>query len=128
MYWLCHADPSALFLGDEPIGPNDLLDLLRSGEQESDRLGGLAFLNACQTAESSEFGSFLDALHEVGLSGVIATEHQTIDTFAGPFGLDFLKAFLDDGQPIGECRSAAGAGCAAGPALRDVAVRRACES
>ena len=70
MYWLCHADPSALYLGDEAIGPNDLLDLLRSGEQGGDRLGGLAFLNACQTAESSEVGSFLDALYEVGLSGV----------------------------------------------------------
>ena len=128
MYWLCHADPSALYLGDEAIGANDLLDLLRSGEQGGDRLGGLAFLNACQTAESSEVGSFLDALYEVGLSGVIATEHQTIDTFAGPFGLDFLKAFLDEGQPIGEVLQRLRRGECRWACSTGRTVRRACAS
>jgi WD40 repeat protein len=100
IYWLCHADPTALILGDEPIGPNDLLDMLR-GDDDEDRLGGIAFLNACQTAESSADGCFLDALQEVGLSGIIATEQQTVDTFANPLGIDFLEAFLERGEAIG---------------------------
>ena len=100
MYWLCHATPSALVLNNEEISPGDLMDMFRS-QGDDDRLGGLAFLNACQTAESSEEGSFMDALNEVGLSGVIATEHQTVDTFAHPFGLDFLERFVMRGEPIG---------------------------
>lgn len=100
IYWLCHADPTALILDDEPIGPSDLLEMLR-GDDDDDRLGGIAFLNACQTAESTVEGSFLDALHEVGLSGIIATEQQTVDTFANPLGLDFLEAFLERGEAIG---------------------------
>src|SRR5262249_47477745 len=61
--------------------------------------------NACQTAEvpaDPAAGSFLDRLYEVRVSGVIATEQQTIDTFASPFGLDFLEAFLDEGKAVGE--------------------------
>ena len=100
MYWLCHATPSALVLNDEEVSPGDLMDMFR-GQGDEDRLGGLAFLNACQTAEASEQGSFMDALNEVGLSGVIATEHQTIDTFANPFGLEFLERFIKKGEPIG---------------------------
>src|SRR5262249_27699365 len=30
MYWLCHATPTALVLGDEEISPTDLLDMFRS--------------------------------------------------------------------------------------------------
>ena len=102
MYWLCHASAEALILNGEEVSPGDLLDLFRS-QADDDRLGGIAFLNACQTAEATEEGgSFMDALHEVGLSGVIATEQQTVDTFAHPFGLDFLEAFLYEGRPIGE--------------------------
>ncbi|HEX8202648.1 MAG TPA: AAA family ATPase, partial [Isosphaeraceae bacterium] len=101
MYWLCHASPSALELGGEPIRPADLAEMLQGAA--GNRFGGLAFLNACQTAEASEeVGSFLDALHEEGFSGIVATEHQTVDTFAHPFGLDFLEAFLDTGEPIGK--------------------------
>ena len=100
MYWLCHATPSALVLNDEEISPGELMDMFRS-QADEDRLGGLAFLNACQTAESSEQGSFMDALLEVGLSGVIATEHQTVDTFANPFGLEFLERFIKKDEPIG---------------------------
>src|SRR5262249_15109913 len=36
-----------------------------------------------------------------GMCGLIATEHQTIDTFAAPLGLDFLDAFLARGEPLG---------------------------
>ena len=32
---------------------------------------------------------------------MIATEQQTVDTFANPLGLDFLEAFLDHGEPVG---------------------------
>ena len=51
----------------------------------------LAFLNACQTAEAGSGGSFLDVLHSFGFTGAIATEQQTIDTFANEFGLAFLQ-------------------------------------
>ena len=101
IYWLSHAEPTALILDGEAIGPSELIDLLRGGDLEGDRLGGLAFLNACQTIEATESGSFLDTLHDLGLSGLVATEHQTINTFAAPFGIDFLTAFLDRGEPIG---------------------------
>ncbi len=89
-----------MILDDEPIGPNDLLDILR-GDEDDPRLGGIAFFNACQTAESSGDGSFLDAMQEVGLSGIIATEQQTVDTFANPLGIDFLEAFLTRNEPVG---------------------------
>ena len=62
----------------------------------------LAFLNACQTAESGSGGSFLDVLHSFGFTGAIATERQTIDNFANEFGLKFLQGFLREGKPLGE--------------------------
>ena len=62
----------------------------------------LAFLNACQTAEAGSGGSFLDVLHSFGFTGAIATERQTIDTFANEFGLAFLQGFLREGKPLGE--------------------------
>jgi WD40 repeat protein len=99
LFFLCHATPEALELGDDRVSPADLAELLQGALGA--RYGGLAFLNACRTAEEGQLGSFLGALHEEGFSGVIATEHQTIDTFALPFGLDFLEAFLDTGEPVG---------------------------
>src|SRR5262249_34173127 len=70
------------------------------------RGGGLVFLNACNTAEA---GSFLQAFYHLGMSGLIATEHQTIDTFACPFGLDFLDAFLAKGETVGSAWQRLGA-------------------
>ncbi len=62
----------------------------------------LAFLNACQTAEAGQTGSFLDVLHSFGFTGAIATEQQTIDNFANELGLSFLRGFLQEGRPLGE--------------------------
>jgi hypothetical protein len=95
MYWLCHADPTALVLGDDNVTPDDLVEICSGG------VGGLAFLNACRTAEPDQRGSFMEALYDVGLSGLVGTEEQTLDTFANQFGLDFLQAFLREGEPIG---------------------------
>ena len=64
--------------------------------------GMLAFLNACQTAEAGQTGSFLDVLHSFGFTGAIATEQQTIDNFANELGLAFLRGFLQEGRPLGE--------------------------
>ena len=61
----------------------------------------LAFLNACQTAESGQTGSFLEVLHSFGFTGAIATEQQTIDNFANELGLSFLQGFLNEGLPLG---------------------------
>ena len=103
VYWLSHATPSALVLGDEEITPRLLRRILRRDDSsDSPQLGGLAFLNACQTVESAEAGSFFDALHSLGFSGMVGTEHQTVDTFANPLGLTFLEEFLIQGQPIGQ--------------------------
>ena len=99
LYWLSHAEPDALVLGGEPISPRNIRKLLR--QDDEDQFGGLAFLNACQTAEGGTEGSFFEAFHNVGFAGMIGTEHQTIDQFANPLGLDFLEAFLDRGQPVG---------------------------
>src|SRR5262249_13261352 len=103
MYWLSHATPEALCLGRDEISPSDLKALLEGDDFKDEvRMGGLVFLNACRTAESGAAGSFFDALHECGLSGLVATEQQTVDHFASPLGLDFLEAFLDQGKPVGE--------------------------
>jgi hypothetical protein len=102
LYWLGHASPEYLQLGDERIGPADLRNLLRSFDNRERPEGMLAFLNACQTAEAGSGGSFLDVLHSFGFTGAIATEQQTIDTFANEFGLDFLQGFLREGKPLGE--------------------------
>jgi formylglycine-generating enzyme required for sulfatase activity len=99
LYWLSHASPEALVLAGEEISPRHLRKLLRQDDDEN--FGGLAFLNACQTAEGNVGGSFFEALHNVGFAGMIGTEHQTVDTFAHPLGLDFLEAFLDRGEPVG---------------------------
>ncbi len=102
LYWLSHASPEALVLSGEDISPSDLRELLRRKADDTVRFAGLAFLNACQTAEvAGKEGSFFEALDKAGFAGMIGTEHQTIDTFANPLGLDFLKAVLDDGQTVG---------------------------
>ena len=77
-------------------------NLLRSYDDRERPEGMLAFLNACQTAEAGSGGSFLDVLHSFGFTGAIATERQTIDTFANEFGIDFLRGFLREGKPLGE--------------------------
>src|SRR5262249_31693117 len=59
IYWLSHAVPSALNLGDRQISPRDLLRLFRDDDGRA-RFNGLAFLNACQSAETGEGESFLD--------------------------------------------------------------------
>ena len=102
LYWLGHATPDYLMLGDQRIAPSDLRNLLRSFDDRERPEGMLAFLNACQTAEAGSGGSFLDVLHSFGFTGAIATERQTIDTFANEFGLDFLQGFLREGKPLGE--------------------------
>lgn len=100
IYWLSHAEPAALVLDSETVTPSELYRWL-TDDEEDDGFGGIAFLNGCQTAERSS-DSFVDAFNEVGFSGIVGTEHQTIDTFASPFGMDFLESFLDKGEPIGK--------------------------
>ena len=109
LYWLSHASADALMLAGEPISPRNMRKLLRQEDDAS--FGGLAFLNACQTAEGGTSGSFFEAFHSVGFAGMIGTEHQTIDQFANPLGLDFLEAFLDRGEPLGPCYAICAGGC-----------------
>jgi hypothetical protein len=99
LYCLCHADPSALFLGREPISLVELFRLCKRLFHRQSR--GLVVLNACQTAGVGREGSFMEALHSAGASGMVATEECTVNIFANRFGLDFLRAFLVDGKPIG---------------------------
>ena len=56
LYWLGHATPEYLQLGDERIAPSDLRNLLRSFDDRERPEGMLAFLNACQTAEAGQAG------------------------------------------------------------------------
>ena len=101
IYWLGHARPDALYLGAEKITLPELGDFLRAICNDGESSGGLVFLNACTTAQAGDLGSFLEAFHKAGYSGLIATESQTIDTFANPFGLAILDGFLYQGHPIG---------------------------
>ena len=99
LYWLSHANADALVLGDEEISPGHIYRMLM--QENGSVFGGLAFLNACQTAETGAAGSFFQAFNEVGFAGMIGTEHQTVDQFANKLGLDFLEAFLEQGEPVG---------------------------
>ncbi len=105
IYWLGHADPTHLALGDDKVSLADLGNFLRdSGDDGLATSGGLVFLNACQTAKSPDkgLGSFLKAFHDADFSGIIATEERTLDNVACPFGLEVMRAFLDQHEPIGE--------------------------
>jgi CHAT domain len=98
IYWLGHADPTHLALGDDRVSLADLGNFLRDSSDEGPvTSGGLVFLNACQTARSPDkgLGSFLKAFHDADFSGIIATEERTLDNVACPFGLDVMTAFLD---------------------------------
>jgi formylglycine-generating enzyme required for sulfatase activity len=99
LYWLSHANADALVLAGDEISPRKLRGLL--SQNNGNNIGGLAFLNACQTAERGTGGSFFEAFHKVGFAGMIGTEQRTIDTFAHSLGLDFLEAFLERGEPAG---------------------------
>ncbi|MFO0798483.1 MAG: tetratricopeptide repeat protein [Gemmataceae bacterium] len=106
LYWLGHTqtDPFGLVLGDDAVTPDDLKTMLE-GDPFADAgsvFGGVAFLNACGTAVAEKSGSFLDALHPLGLTGYVATEQVTVDTFAAPLGREFLTAFAVRGEPLGK--------------------------
>jgi WD40 repeat protein len=105
LYWLGHARPEFLRLGErEVITPRALEDLLIRSAEGDQSQGILVFLNACQTGESGqEEGSFPRVLKELDFCrGAILTERQTIDNFANGFGLDFLEGFLDRGESVGD--------------------------
>jgi len=101
IYWLGHAEPDALHLGPERIDQRALRNLLRNMKRVPGQTGGLVFLNACRTAESGDLGSFLKTFHNAEFSGLIATEEQTLDSFANPFGLGVLERFFTPGTSIG---------------------------
>ncbi len=101
IYWLGHADPDALHLGPEKLDQTALRNLLRNMIRVPRQTGGLVFLNACRTAESGNLGSFLKTFHNAEFSGLIATEEQTLDSFANPFGLGVLERFFTPGTSIG---------------------------
>jgi len=103
IYWLSHATPATLVLRDEEISPRQLKQLLRGDDPDVPyELGGIAFLNGCCTAERHNTGCFFDAFDNVGFSGMIGTEHQIIDTFANPMGLEFLEGFLIKHESLGK--------------------------
>ncbi|MBI1323423.1 hypothetical protein GC170_09585 [bacterium] len=122
LYWLSHARPDALFLefSEDESGQRkayqevNLYDLeqILSIEQEDDSEGSdrpqppqrklIAFLNGCQTSESSEQGSFLRSFTRFEqVSGLISTEQETLDAFAHQFGMKFLAAFFLERKPVG---------------------------
>src|SRR5208337_1868860 len=64
LYYLGHATPDYLTPGEgESITQSDLRNLLRSFDDRERTEGMLAFLNACQTAESGQSGNHL---HQLG--------------------------------------------------------------
>jgi hypothetical protein len=94
IYWFSHANQDALHLDGEPVDATNLYELLGVGG--ASWRGGLAVLNACQTAGRATTGeAFLSAVMQVGMSGIIGTEAETIDLYANRFGLSFLESFLD---------------------------------
>ena len=105
LYWLGHARPEFLRLGErEIITPQMLEDLLIRSARGDRSQGILIFLNACQSGEAGrEEGSFLGVIKHLDFCrGAILAERQTIDNFANAFGLDFLEGFLDRGESVGD--------------------------
>jgi hypothetical protein len=104
IYWLGHADPTYLALSDDKVKLDDLANFLRDTDDDRVPPGGVVFLNACRTGDSGGrgLGSFLEVFHDADYSGIIATEEQTLDNLACPFGLEAMTAFLKDRRPIGE--------------------------
>jgi hypothetical protein len=100
LYWLCHAGPGVLEFDGELIRPQDFIYLLSGQESPNRPWQSLAFLNACDTAPASQQGSFLEAMHQAGLSGTIATEHQVLETLANQYGIYFLDRFLNADPPL----------------------------
>jgi WD40 repeat protein len=101
IYWFSHATSEHLYLGDAKLNAQDLFDLLDSLAKKPS--GGIAFLNACLTAQvTSGEGAYLSALIECGLSGIIGTEHVIPDYYANQFGLELLEDFLNGSGPIAE--------------------------
>jgi hypothetical protein len=98
---MSHAEPAALYLDGRPIDQPKLRYLLSEMKRSPGRTSGLVFLNCCRTAESGNLGSFLQTFHDYGFSGLIATEEQTLDSFANPFGLRVLERFLTPETAIG---------------------------
>lgn len=122
LYWLSHAKPDSLYLefpedesgNRKPYQEVKLYDLeqILSIEQEDDAEDSerprtpqrklIAFLNGCQTSESSEQGSFLRSFTRFDqVSGLISTEQETLDAFAHQFGMKFLSAFFLERKPVG---------------------------
>ena len=64
---------------------------MKKRDHQRDPASGLVFLDASRTAESGNLGSFLKTFHDYEFSGLIATEEQTLDSFANPFGLEVLE-------------------------------------
>jgi tetratricopeptide (TPR) repeat protein len=103
LYWLGHAQPEALVLGQrELLTPRELRELLDTHVTQSETEGILVFLNACRTGVAAKEESFvMEGLQKLGVTGMIVAEHQTIDNYANKFGLAFLRGFLQGKQSLG---------------------------
>jgi len=104
LYWLGHARPDILMLGNhDQVTPSAFRELLESYVDPSETQGMLVFLNACRTGVAADEESFvMEALQKFGLTGMIVTEHQTIDNYANEFGLAFLRGFLQERKSLGK--------------------------
>ncbi|MBI1322238.1 AAA family ATPase [bacterium] len=107
LYWLSHAAPEELKLGDDLLKMQDVRDLFDDVPLKAKK-GTIAFFNGCRTAIEAKEGSFLRSFTDRDLFvGVIGTENETINVYAYKIGLDFLKRFVVEGAH-------------AGPLLRDI--------
>lgn len=107
VYLYCHGGES---LGGVPfvrIGAPESPTLTAAELEELDLEDGssLVFLNGCTTTAVSPESSFdlVDAFIQYGGAlGVIGTEITVFEPMAAAFGLDFLRAFVEEGKTVGE--------------------------
>jgi WD40 repeat protein len=99
LYVLAPAGAEGVTLGDEQISARALRALVRDGKTGEPANTTVLFLNACQGGSP---GSIFESLHAAGLTGFIAPEQPLPADFASAQGLDFLAAFLCQGEPHGK--------------------------
>ena len=100
LYLFCPAGELGITLGNDQLAPGQLRDLVRGAPAGEPDSSTLLFLNGCRTA--GDGGRVAESLHAVGLTGFIAPEQALPAEFANAQGLDFLAAFLYQGEPLGK--------------------------
>jgi hypothetical protein len=103
LYFYCHANASALALGDdEKVEASELLVTLGKADRPKGRSGCLVLMNGCSTAVGDAASDFLASTSQPGMCGFLGTETEIPDVFALRFSLGLLDLLFREGLTLGE--------------------------